>query len=164
MSDSFWEDYNHPLWQRKISEIKTLHDWRCDECGCTHKRLDVHHRWRESGRCGESAKRHWEYPNEAFACLCRDCHDQRTALDLKLKIAFGKLNYKEALKRLTVESEKSDYERTVFALRELHTNKVNGILTWCSETDSDWSNAFTFHDLLPRFIKLLEKEMTSTKS
>jgi hypothetical protein len=58
----------HPLWQRKRLEILKRADFRCEDCGSEEKTLHTHHRFYLRGR------EPWEYEDEAFLCLCQDCH------------------------------------------------------------------------------------------
>lgn len=56
-------------WIEKRKEILKLHNKTCDKCGNT-KCLNVHHKYYKFGL------NPWEYPNDAFLVLCKDCHDE----------------------------------------------------------------------------------------
>lgn len=62
---------NTPRWKRKSFEIKARHHYRCDDCLLRRSRLEVHHLTYEQGRAP------WDYPDDNFAVLCRNCHEKR---------------------------------------------------------------------------------------
>lgn len=68
MSD-FWEQYKHPLWQKKRLEILEREHFTCEMCGSDDDPLHIHHVYYERGL------KPWEYPDNCYRCLCKDCHD-----------------------------------------------------------------------------------------
>lgn len=87
-----------PEWKKRRAEIIYLANSQCDDCHrcligcerCVHHddmvdSLEVHHRYYVRGR------KPWEYPDVAFLCLCRTCHEERTLLDDVLRVAVGLL-------------------------------------------------------------------------
>lgn len=59
-----------PRWQKKRLEIFERDEWRCMLCDSRDKTLTVHHRYYLRGY------EPWDYPNEALATLCEECHDE----------------------------------------------------------------------------------------
>lgn len=57
-----------PRWQVKRGEILKARNYRCEDCGATRTRLEVHHGYYRVGRMP------WEYPDAALHVLCSDCH------------------------------------------------------------------------------------------
>ena len=107
---TYYDLLKRPEWQAKrLSAIlaagnhcqdcgKGLTTCGCDNClatGETVTHFEVHHRYYARGR------KPWEYPDEAFLCLCRSCHGHYTATMDVLKAIAGLLpkNQLEALVR-----------------------------------------------------------------
>ena len=65
---SIKEQYEHPLWRRKTSEILERDDYTCRCCNSNDKQLHVHHVFYEKD------VHIWEYDNESLVTLCKDCH------------------------------------------------------------------------------------------
>ncbi len=72
-------------WRKKRAEVLARADHACEECGATDKRLDIHHRYYESG------KAKWDYPIDTLACLCPRCHGLADEQRRTLVRATGKL-------------------------------------------------------------------------
>lgn len=70
---SYSELLRDPRWQRKRLEAMNRADFGCQECGNRVATLNVHHRYYEKGRAP------WEYPDDAFVCLCEICHGRAEA-------------------------------------------------------------------------------------
>lgn len=84
-------------WHKRREEIMRLAGWKCEDCGrclrgcdrCEYHddgfvdHLEAHHRYYQRG------KMPWDYPDIAFLCLCRECHQERTLREEVLKIALG---------------------------------------------------------------------------
>jgi len=66
---TYAEKLRHPMWQRKRLEILERDRFKCSCCEKNDETLHVHHKIYESG------KEPWEYPDENFETLCKDCHD-----------------------------------------------------------------------------------------
>ena len=62
------EKLQDPHWQRKRLEILSRDKFTCQLCQDTETTLHVHHK--------EYLKGHqpWEYPDDNFQTLCKDCH------------------------------------------------------------------------------------------
>lgn len=100
------EQYEHPLWRRKASEILDRDDYTCRCCGSKVTQLHVHHLYYEKGL------HVWEYDNESLVTLCKNCHGKIIPELFKLSgiIAFeilsGKIDATDFLNRI-----KQDYGR-----------------------------------------------------
>lgn len=68
---AYSEKLKHPLWQRKRLEVLDRAGFSCEFCGCEEEMLHVHHKYYEKG------KEPWDYPDNAFVCLCKKCHESR---------------------------------------------------------------------------------------
>lgn len=84
MSD-FFENYKHPLWQKKRLEIMQAAGFRCQDCGSEDDTLNVHHAYYIKGN------KPWEYPGESLRCLCETCHKERHAKLEALRYIVGLL-------------------------------------------------------------------------
>lgn len=65
---SYQEKCRLPQWQKRRLEILSRDAFTCTKCAATTKQLHVHHRYYERGRDP------WDYPDDALATLCEDCH------------------------------------------------------------------------------------------
>lgn len=81
---TYSEKLKDPRWQKKRLEILERDKFTCQECGDATKELNVHHRHYLPKADP------WNYENEVLATLCRDCHAERTELNLWLAIQLGK--------------------------------------------------------------------------
>lgn len=81
----FWEHYKRPEWQRKRLEVMEAAGFACQECCAEDKTLNAHHTYYVAGR------KPWDYPLEAFRCLCLDCHEFHHNLAGKLKAIIGRM-------------------------------------------------------------------------
>lgn len=85
-----------PKWQKRRLEILQQANWKCSNPACPswiHQHseyvkgsigseppsLEVHHLYYKWGQ------EPWDYPDVAFLVLCEDCHDERAAIERKLK-------------------------------------------------------------------------------
>lgn len=59
----------HPKWQRKRLEIFQRDNFTCLLCNDTETTLHCHHKKYEYG------KNPWEYENDVFMTLCKNCHE-----------------------------------------------------------------------------------------
>lgn len=69
MSD-YYKLLKDPRWQKKRLQILDDADWKCEECGDKEETLHAHHRYYENNKAP------WDYPHDAFQCLCDSCHTQ----------------------------------------------------------------------------------------
>lgn len=65
----FKEQYQSDYWKRKRLEIIRRDGWKCLACFGTNKVLQVHHLYYEKD------KFIWEYDDDAYVTLCKDCHE-----------------------------------------------------------------------------------------
>lgn len=65
-------DYKEQLlqaeWIEKASHIRRLHGLTCQRCKDSGVVLHVHHKYYDLSKMA------WEYPDDAFECLCEHCH------------------------------------------------------------------------------------------
>ena len=69
---TYEELLNKPKWRKKRNQILEKYGHVCSICKSTVK-LQVHHLYYEKDQNGKW-KNPWNYPDEAFAVLCEDCH------------------------------------------------------------------------------------------
>lgn len=62
-------DYLDPRWQKFQLKRLELSKWKCDVCGTTTEKLNVHHRFYISKR------KPWEYLPETTMVVCDECHE-----------------------------------------------------------------------------------------
>lgn len=65
----FFQQYQHPEWQKKRLEVLERAGWKCEQCGEADKSLHVHHKRYVKGH------KVWEYGLENFEALCVACHE-----------------------------------------------------------------------------------------
>lgn len=82
---TYRDKLSDPRWQKKRLEILQRDSFTCQECKCTTKELQVHHRSYVKGA------NPWEYDNDDLVCLCRECHEERTQFDKDLVYALGRM-------------------------------------------------------------------------
>lgn len=63
------EQLLQPEWKEKSRHIFKLHDFTCERCGAENITLNAHRKYYTHGKMA------WEYPDEAFECLCSHCHE-----------------------------------------------------------------------------------------
>lgn len=59
-------------WQNKRNEILQRDKYKCSYCG-SEITLQVHHKYYNKYSDGKKVNP-WDYPNDAFITLCKDCH------------------------------------------------------------------------------------------
>lgn len=85
MSDSFWDQYKHPMWQKKRLECLEDAEYQCQGCGSTSKTLHVHHiRYVKNRKV-------WEYDVSELIVLCESCHNKEHKImdDIKTELAIA---------------------------------------------------------------------------
>jgi hypothetical protein len=65
----FYDQYKHPLWQKKRLEVMAAAGFACQCCGEKEAQLHVHHIRYVKGR------KVWEYNSSELLCLCDECHE-----------------------------------------------------------------------------------------
>lgn len=81
----FWEQYNHPNWQRTRARKLQEADFTCERCGTSEDQMQVHHRLYFKGR------KVWEYENYELEALCNGCHESATVEMSKIKVILSRL-------------------------------------------------------------------------
>lgn len=56
-------------WKLKRKEILNEQGKKCAVCGCSTS-LQIHHKYYKKNKLP------WEYPNDAFVVLCKNCHEK----------------------------------------------------------------------------------------
>lgn len=126
---------NDRRWTEKARTVRQRAGNRCQDCGATDRRLDVHHCWYKYGL------EPWQYPFDALRSVCRECHRAREAEEhdfrcLNAQFARDELRtIREAVKRLFHWYDRSaalefldavgpDGDRMARAVRRLADNKT----------------------------------------
>lgn len=65
----FFEQYKHPLWQKKRLEVLQAADFLCERCCDAESPLHVHHKRYVKGR------KVWDYDKSELVVLCDTCHE-----------------------------------------------------------------------------------------
>jgi len=72
MGKEYLKQLRDPRWQKKRLEILNRDNFTCQHCLCKDKELQVHHRYYEKDKLA------WEYDDNCFITLCKDCHKSET--------------------------------------------------------------------------------------
>lgn len=86
---TYSEKLRNPRWQRKRLEIWDRAGNKCENCNDSEFEMHVHHKWYERGR------EPWEYPNEALALLCSECHKQAQVTKLLMDKLVGTMTIEQ---------------------------------------------------------------------
>ncbi len=70
-SGSYSEKLKDLRWKKKAALVKQRAQNKCEDCGSTKQPLHAHHCWYSYGL------EPWQYPLDAFRCLCETCHSTR---------------------------------------------------------------------------------------
>lgn len=81
-------------WQKCRDGVYNRANWTCLECGRKTELLSAHHLYYERN------KDPWDYPNEAFLCVCEECHEKRYQAELRIDKTIHKLFTAEQLHQL----------------------------------------------------------------
>lgn len=65
---NFFDQYQHPNWQKKRLEVLEAAEFTCERCFDSDTQLHVHHKRYIKGR------KVWEYDREELSVLCDSCH------------------------------------------------------------------------------------------
>lgn len=116
---TYQEQLEHPQWQRKRLEILSSKGFQCECCRDTEKQLHVHHKRYIKGRDV------WDYDNENFLCLCRECHKERHDIEKKIADIAANLSYGWLLRLVGYADALSGSKP--FASRD---GRVSGVYKW----------------------------------
>ena len=72
MALSYYEQLQHPLWDKKKQEILERDGFECTICGSGLHKLEIHH------LCYFPDLLIWEYDNELMVTVCKKHHQQLT--------------------------------------------------------------------------------------
>lgn len=75
---TYQEKLLDPRWQKRRLEIFGAFNWKCGECSASTKTLHAHHLYYERGL------EPWEYPDDAFLCVCDTCHNKRHEAEITI--------------------------------------------------------------------------------
>lgn len=93
---TYSEKLKHPLWQKKRLEVLNRSDFTCGMCGSKEKTLHVHHGYYSRGLMP------WEYPDDAYHCLCFDCHEARSLVENEINQHLTTLSTPDLVKFMNV--------------------------------------------------------------
>ena len=93
---TYSEKLKHPLWQKKRLEVLHRSSFTCGMCGSKEKTLHVHHGYYSRGAMP------WEYPDDAYHCLCFDCHEIRAGVENEISQHLTMISSSELLKFMDV--------------------------------------------------------------
>lgn len=83
---TYAEKLKDPRWQKKRLEIMQRDNFPCRHCHNGTETLHVHHTYYLKGHDP------WDYPNEAYLTLCKECHEDIGNAQSEFVQAFSKLN------------------------------------------------------------------------
>jgi 5-methylcytosine-specific restriction endonuclease McrA len=83
---SYSELLRDPRWQKKRLEVLNAANFKCEDCGCADKELQVHHCHYQKG------KQPWEHDKDFLMCLCSSCHEVRQIYEDGIRSSVGRLN------------------------------------------------------------------------
>lgn len=86
---TYSEKLKDPRWQKKRLEILQRFNFTCGFCDSKEKTLHIHHGYYKRGFMP------WEYPDEAYHCLCFECHESRTSTEDEIKFYLSSLSSQE---------------------------------------------------------------------
>jgi hypothetical protein len=82
------EKLRDPRWTEKRDYIRKRANNACEECGKSGC-LEVHH------SCYVRGWQPWEYPDYLLKCVCRDCHEQRAVIEMRMAGFLSSLTMKQ---------------------------------------------------------------------
>ena len=85
---SYSEKLRDPRWHEKAARVKDIAGQQCQDCGAA-SRLEAHHYYYTAMREGYEP---WEYPLSAFRALCRQCHESRARIEIRMRSYMATLS------------------------------------------------------------------------
>jgi hypothetical protein len=82
---TYYQQMQHPLWQKKRLEVMESAGFECQDCGAQEDQLNVHHPVYKRGAMI------WDYEIEELECLCDKCHKSAHDLDERIKKSLSML-------------------------------------------------------------------------
>lgn len=87
--DSYANKLRDPRWKQKASLVRSRAGHRCQDCGASSVQLHAHHCWYRYGL------EPWQYPLDAFRCLCEACHTARSEADHRFRTLVSRFSSEE---------------------------------------------------------------------
>lgn len=87
---NFYEQYKHPLWQKRRLERLKEAWFSCEQCNADDKELHVHHVFYRKGA------KIWEYGDDELRVLCSSCHEEEHAAKDRLNLLLCAIPYQSA--------------------------------------------------------------------
>jgi hypothetical protein len=90
---TYAEKLRDPRWIEKRDHIRKRANYACEECAKSGY-VEVHH------CCYVRGWQPWEYPDYLLKCLCRNCHEQRAVIEMRMSgfVASLTMNQMEMLR------------------------------------------------------------------
>lgn len=114
---TYFEKLQDPRWQKRRLLIFQRAEFACENCGDADETLDVHHLYYL--RKTEP----WDYPDEAFLCLCRTCHDMRPDGERAVAVALAHCHYGTLMQIASLCSDMPDFEIQLRLMGERFANE-----------------------------------------
>lgn len=86
---SYSEKLRDIRWKKKAALVKQRAGHECEDCGSTEGSLEAHHCWYYYGL------EPWQYPLDAFRCLCATCHAGRPKEEHHLRAIMARFTQSE---------------------------------------------------------------------
>jgi Zn finger protein HypA/HybF involved in hydrogenase expression len=88
-SGSYCQKLRDGRWKKKAALVKQRAQKKCEDCGSTRQPLHAHHCWYSYGL------EPWQYPLDAFRCLCSTCHSARPRIEHHLRAIMARYTQAE---------------------------------------------------------------------
>ncbi len=113
---TYFEKLKDPRWQRRRLEIFQRDHFRCTNSRCESysKKLQVHHRYYDNDADP------WEYPDEALATLCKECHENTERIWKKARISLGDWDWQDLNLLACYAAFISEPSKAVQVLKRFH--------------------------------------------
>lgn len=89
INGSYSQKLKDARWKEKSTIVKQRARNKCEDCGSATLPLHAHHCWYSYGL------EPWEYPLDAFRCLCSNCHSTRHNIEHHLRAAMARYTQSE---------------------------------------------------------------------
>jgi hypothetical protein len=84
--ETYFEQLKTPAWQKKRLEVLQRDGFQCQNCGDKESELNVHHIFYDP------ELKAWEYPDQAYMTLCKNCHEKWHETKRLIDQLFCKMN------------------------------------------------------------------------
>lgn len=82
---TYTEKLRDPRWQKKRLQVLEAATWRCEDCKCKDKPLEIHHCYYIRGL------EPWQYGGDLLMCLCETCHEFRQGREEAMHVSLGQV-------------------------------------------------------------------------